>query len=377
MQIHSSPPHCKAEDLNPMIPVLYLAYHSIRSSRLRHIYLLPGELELYEYQGIQYDGTMREVLETKKEMDDRLYDMLHINLVEDLIVEHLPPLKNYNSFTNPKFMEEERVDALFVKNTLLEFATLSLIKVVVFFLLNRLFYCFFNYSLSRFLRLYSFKVFLIEVLILGDIQSLVFILLRNFSCLFKIGNGIQYLAVALVPVIFGGIILFFFLYLFPFQRSIHGKLSKYFLTNMYRVNGSLLISCLLFTAKPILTSSVQALLYVSPSIQLTLLGIIELIALVSMWVFQLKYDLFINKKLFCIDSLLTATMSLLNLCCYLKFLYLSGNEAARQVLEQIISTLVKFILVLMFLSFIINCLCALETPKYSQPEQLVSARELK
>ena len=156
------------------------------------------------------------------------------------------------------------MDALFVKNTLLELTVVSLIKLLVFLLLNRLFYCLFNYPISRFLRTYSFKIFLIEVLFLEDIQQLIFILLRNFTCLFRIEGGVLSVFTAVIPISLGGLLLFCFLTLFPFQRSLHGKLSKYFLTNMYRVPGSLPLTCLLYAAKPILLSSIQALCFDYP-----------------------------------------------------------------------------------------------------------------
>ena len=126
----------------------------------------------------------------------------------------------------------------------------------------------------------------------------------------------------MIPVIFGGIVLLCFLTLFPFQRKIHGKLSKYFLTNMFRIPGSLPLTCLLYSAKPILLSSIQALSYDSPSVQLCLLGMTELAALFLMWGYQQKHGLFISKKLFCIECMMSAVMALLNLCLSIKLLYL-------------------------------------------------------
>ena len=153
---------------------------------MRSVYYLVGELELYQYQKIEYDGVMRRVIDTKKEIDQNLKEMLHLDLIEEKVTSVLPSLQNYNSFTNEKFMEEERVDALIVKNTLLETLVMFVIKGLVFFLLNRLFYCLFNEPISRFFRLYSFKIYLIEVLFLEDIQKLVFILIRNFTSLFRV-----------------------------------------------------------------------------------------------------------------------------------------------------------------------------------------------
>ena len=97
----------------------YVSYKVIRSSKLRLLYLMIGQFELYEYQRISYDGAMKKLLNTKKEMDQNLKDMLYIDFIEDKVTSILPPLQNYNAFTNPKFLNEERVDGLFVKNTLL------------------------------------------------------------------------------------------------------------------------------------------------------------------------------------------------------------------------------------------------------------------
>ena len=200
-------------------------------------------------------------------------DMLQMGWIEDKITSLLPPLKNYNSFTNKKFLDEERVDGLFFKNTMLELLVISLIKIVVFFILNRLFFCLFNYPISRFLRNYSFKIFLVEILIIEDIQQLIFIFIRNFFCFFKIESGAYYLVATIFPLIMAGLILLCFFTLFPLQRYYYGKLSKYFLTNTYRIHGSLALNYILFIIKPIILSSIQALCYDSPKLQLMLLGL--------------------------------------------------------------------------------------------------------
>ena len=200
---------------------------------------------------------------------------------------------------------------------------MSTIKLLVFLLLNRLFYCLFNYQISRFLRTYSFKIFLLEVLLLEDIQKLIFILIRNFSVLFRIKGSAQSLGASIIPLTFGGLLLFCFITLLPFQRYLHGRLSKYFLTNMFRIHGSLPLSCLLYTAKPMIVACIQALCYDCPSVQLFLLGIVELVAIFLMSTYQQKYDLFISKKLFCIDWLMSFTLGLMNLCFYVKFVVLT------------------------------------------------------
>ena len=81
-----------------------------------------------------------------------------------------------------------------------------------------------------------------------------------------------------------------------------------------------------------------------------------------MWVFQHEYDLFINKKQLCINFLVTGAMALLNLCLYIKYLYLSDEEEGRELMEGIIKTLILFILLMTAFSFVINFVSALETP---------------
>ena len=201
------------------------------------------------------------------------------------------------------------------------------IKIVVFIILNRLFYFLFERSISRFLRLYSFKVFLLEVLLLEDIQKLVFLLIRNYSCLFKIEGGIQYLFLSGLPVLFGGFALIAFLILFPVYRNMYKKLSKYFLTNLYRIPGSLLVNCLLYTGKPILLSCVQALLHDKIGVQLSLLAVIEFSSMLIMWFYQQKDEIFVTKTIFCIDFLIVGAMCLINFCIYLKFVYLEDSQS--------------------------------------------------
>ena len=217
---------------------------------------------------------MRKVIDAKKEIDQNFKDLLHLDLIEEKIAGALPPLQNYNSFTNEKFLLEERVDALLVKNALLEIVVMSAIKVFCFILFNRLFYCLFNHSVSRFFRPYSFKIFLLEVLFLEDIQKLAFLLIRNFGCLFRVESGVKSLAVVVAPILLGSIILLSFLLLIPFQRYLHGKLSKYFLTNMFRIKGSLPLTYMLYAIKPLLIGSIQAICFENPTLQLGLLSAI-------------------------------------------------------------------------------------------------------
>ena len=87
--------------------------------------------------------------------------------------------------------------------------------------------------------------------------------------------------------------------------------------------------------------------------------------MVLMCVYQQKYDLFANKKLFCIDWLIAAVMALLNLCFYLKFLYLGEDLEAELLLEKIIQCMIFMGFGLALISTLINLLLGLSSPTYA------------
>ena len=74
-------PACKGNFENPYFSVFFLLFKLIRSPSLRIIYYLIGQFELYEYQQIDYDGVMKKVLNKKKEIDENIKDMLHIEQI--------------------------------------------------------------------------------------------------------------------------------------------------------------------------------------------------------------------------------------------------------------------------------------------------------
>ena len=77
----------------------------------------------------------------------------------------------------------------------------------------------------------------------------------------------------------------------------------------------------------------------------------------------MRYQLFISKKLFCIDCLLSAVMGLINVCVYLKFIYLEDAEA-KEVMESVIGCLIMTISGLASCSLILNLLISFEKSEY-------------
>ena len=132
---------------------------------------------------------------------------------------------------------------------------------ILFIVCRIIFFCLFKYKISFAFRTYSFGFFILEYLFLANLSDLTFLAVRNFEMLFRIGNGWMPLISQATFLVVSGFI-FISLISLPFiYLSFYGKLSKYFLVNMYRINGSLLYSVLRFFFKPLIVGAIQASLY--------------------------------------------------------------------------------------------------------------------
>ena len=92
-------------------------------------------------------------------------------------IEELP---KYNPHSNEKYMRVSRNNNLLI-SSLLDFALLfTPLLLLLEFLLYKAFYCIFSYEISKYLRAYSFKLVLLELLIQGNIEIFTFLGFRAF-----------------------------------------------------------------------------------------------------------------------------------------------------------------------------------------------------
>jgi len=99
--------------------------------------------------------------------------------------------------------------------------------VLLFFLLNTLFYILFNYKISRFLRKFSFKFTLFMMLLNNNIVYLAYASFHNVVVFFSFKFQDKLGQVIWILILYGMVLLsvagFFLIY------YLHEKLSKYFL----------------------------------------------------------------------------------------------------------------------------------------------------
>ena len=183
-----------------------------------------------------------------------------------------PTFQNYMLYSNKKYASEVGKDNFFFRNTIEYFVLNVPYCLIVFFLLNRLFYCFFNYSVSQYVRIFSFWGFLYQMLIESNIEYFTFLAFRNFQTMFSFRFADKLYLVGFVLFFYfvaAGSIGSYFLY-----KYFYSKLSKYFMTNVYRVKGAILIMTFIYGIRPFIKGIIHSNLYNYNTIQLNSLAAI-------------------------------------------------------------------------------------------------------
>ena len=170
-------------------------------------------------------------------------------------------LSSYNPYTNQKYLKVERINSLFVQNMAVFYSTLVGISCVFYVICRSLFYCLRHYEVSHYLRIYSFNLYFLEYLFLANVSDLTFLAVRNLQMLFYFSPGLLSLVIQSLFAALSGF-LFILLFSLPLlYSSFYGKLSKYFLVNMFRMKGSRLYSVIRYFFKPFIYGCLHATLY--------------------------------------------------------------------------------------------------------------------
>ena len=111
---------------------------------------------------------------------------------------------------------------------------------------------------------------------------------------------------------FGG---YYLLYYF------HGKLSKYFLDNLYRVKGSFFMMSFIYGIRPFLKGVIHCELYHYNEVQLGLLMAIEFLTCIILVITQLYNRIFIFRSIFLCDFTIYFSLGVFNfILLYTRFL---------------------------------------------------------
>ena len=252
---------CQVQKRVLWIGILLLAFTTFKTTRFRSLYLMLANFELYQYHLVSYDGAFAQVLETLNSINGAVEKMLLSDFLRGFLQQQ-NELTDFNAFSNEKYLEVERVNTLFSSNVLVISSTKLLLRVLAFLLFNWLFYRTFNHRISKLFRPYSFKLFFIEALLLGEIPFLVFIAFNHSKTLFRIGEGSIVEFVVHIVMITGFGIAFILLVCLPFfYLEYYKKLSKYFFNNMEVGKESLGYMFGYYVLKPVILGAIHASLF--------------------------------------------------------------------------------------------------------------------
>lgn len=192
--------------------------------------------------------------------------------------------------------------------------------LVFVFLLNRLFYLLFNYQISILFRPYSFWGILFDLLIQNNIEFFTFLGFRALTIPFSFNFVSKWLLVLALIMFFLTVFCTFISYALLYFW--YGKLTRYFLVNMYRFPSSYVLMIILYGVRPFLKGAVHALLHQNFLLQLQLLAGVELVMIITSLLFQFFFENYKNMKIFILEILYGICLVILNILLLLKHHYL-------------------------------------------------------
>lgn len=104
--------------------------------------------------------------------------------------------------------------------------------------------------------------------------------------MFSLNNKV-YLAKG-ATVLFYGLTFTTGLCVYFLSNYLYGSLSKYFLSNCYRLKYAFMLTTMRLVMKPIIESIIHGILYQSPTTQVLTLAMINLVSLFVLWIFEQK-----------------------------------------------------------------------------------------
>ena len=179
--------------------------------------------------------------------------------MEEKLEESIAEMNEYNSESNPTYLQKQRKNNLFLLNTLDYFVFQVPLTLLLIFLLNRLFHCLFQFEISSLLRHYSFWGIILELLIVGNIELFTFLALRNCHTVFSSDITTRLMQALMILMFFIVFVSTFASY--PWYYVQYQNLAKYFLANMFRFPSSYVLMSVIYGVRPFLKGAIHALLY--------------------------------------------------------------------------------------------------------------------
>lgn len=142
-----------------------------------------------------------------------------------------------------------------------------------------LFWLLFKYSLSSFFRIFSFSLFLLDMLTCDNVQYFSFL---SFSSYFFVHFENPAYKLDSIFCIIYSFYLIIYSFCFPyFCRLAYKKLSRYFIDNLFRIKGCYLVMTLVYGVRPLLRGFAHTF-YDHHLFQLFMLFSIDVILIVAL-----------------------------------------------------------------------------------------------
>ena len=251
------------------------------------LFFLLGDLRFYEYHKREYTGDLGSMIKFMRFVEDKQWDIIKYGELGDSIEKIVENMPSYTQFSNSKFQKVERRDEFFFRTTY-EYVFYSFpMLIVIFFILNKIFYALFNHRISKYLRMFSFWGYFSELAIQGNIEIFTFLALRQFILAFSF--DIESKAYISLLIILFWIVVVFSIAGYYMYYYFYGPLSKYFLINNYRLKSAFTSNMIIYGMRPLVKGAVHSLCYHDYLLQISLLLTIELLTVIILCYFEMAY----------------------------------------------------------------------------------------
>ena len=123
--------------------------------------MVVDDLWLYQYHQKEYDGIIRDVFKIIAFIESKQWEIIGLGEYLDRVKDEMKEVRRFNPYSNIRYMEESRNNNALLNN-LMDFIVFSIpLTLALWFLYYRVFYCLFNYEVSKYLRAYSFCLILL------------------------------------------------------------------------------------------------------------------------------------------------------------------------------------------------------------------------
>jgi hypothetical protein len=325
----------------------------IRRGGFKFAFFAIDDIWLYSYHKKKYDGVVKQVLDVIQLLEEKQWELVGLSDAKESLESSIEEVRLYNAYSNERHMEEGRNNDVFLDSTM-DFFVFCLPTLLLFvFLSNRVFYLLFNYRVSFLLRPYSFWAVILELALQSNIEYFTFLGMRALGIPFSFSFPSKWLFLLAVTMFF--LVVFTAFISYALYYFWYGKLSRYFLLNMYRFPSSYLLMIFLYGIRPFMKGLAHAMFYSSFVSQLQVLAAIE----VSMILLTLGFEVFIgnhkSRKILTFELLYMGCLVILNILLLLKHHYLvEDSDEIEFYLKLLVYCMIILLILRLFFELIIE-----------------------